>query len=61
MSCFGPLRNTGHALDFPEGRPLAGHKKSHVNRAWEHLTRLLAETTLEDIGPDRITQAALQR
>jgi hypothetical protein len=38
-----------------------GTMKNHVNRACEQFTRLLAGTTREDIRPDRITQAALQR
>jgi RNA polymerase sigma-70 factor (ECF subfamily) len=42
------------------GVPL-GTLKIRVNRARDRLTRLLAVDTIEDIGPDRITRAALQR
>jgi RNA polymerase sigma-70 factor (ECF subfamily) len=42
------------------GVPL-GTLKSRVNRARDRLTRLLAVDTIEDIGPDPITRAALQR
>lgn len=38
-----------------------GTIKSRVHRAREQLTQLLAVETVEDIGPDRITRAALQR
>ena len=37
-----------------------GTLKSRVNRARERLTQLLAVDTVEDIGPDRLTRAALQ-
>src|SRR3982751_2862123 len=37
-----------------------GTIKSRVNRARERLARLLAVEEAEDLGPDRVTQAALQ-
>src|SRR3954447_12736800 len=37
-----------------------GTIKSRVNRARERLARLLALEDAEDLGPDRVTQAALQ-
>ena len=37
-----------------------GTIKSRVNRARRHLAQLLAVEAAEDLGPDRVTQAALQ-
>jgi len=37
-----------------------GTIKSRVNRARERLAKLLAVEEAEDLGPDRVTQAALQ-
>ena len=37
-----------------------GTIKSRVNRARERLAQLLAVEEAEDLGPDRLTQAALQ-
>ena len=38
-----------------------GTMKSRVNRGREKLAKLMAVTWVEDIGPDRISRAALQR